>query len=110
MERDNKKTDAICENSLCEMQTLFDQLIDQFEQASNGNHDQLVARLKVSQHRFLTYKELLIHQDLLDESEVLMAYTHLSKAEKQLAKLGLETISFAIDALEAKVAELRANN
>ncbi|MDA0148986.1 hypothetical protein [Vibrio sp. LaRot3] len=92
------------------MQNLFNQLIAQFEQASNGNLEQLIARLKVSQHRFLTYKELLIHRELLDESEVLIAYTHLSKAEKQLAKLGLEAISFTIDALEAKVTELRPNN
>ena len=103
MKKNNEIFDAECNESLRNLRLLLAKLINDIEQFAKGSNDDFCARIKQSQYRLLKYKELLMHLPHIDESELLFARTELSKNEKQIAKLGIEALTFAIDELDKQL-------
>ncbi|GAB2645042.1 hypothetical protein [Vibrio panuliri] len=100
MERDQKVFDANCESDLSNLQKMIADLIAYLELKASSSQQETHLMLRQSQHRLLTYKDLLLHAQHLEESELLLMYTELSKYEKAIAKLGDEALGITIDRLE----------
>ncbi|EGU32537.1 hypothetical protein [Vibrio scophthalmi] len=103
MNKNNEIFDAECNESLRNLRLLIAKLINDIEQIAMDSQDESLTRIKQSQYRLLKYKELLLHLPHIDESELLFARTELSKNEKQIAKLGFEALTFAIDELDKQL-------
>ncbi|MEZ9621833.1 hypothetical protein AB4561_00635 [Vibrio sp. 10N.222.55.A3] len=52
------------------------------------------------QHRLLTYKEVLLHQSMLDDKEMKQAFEALNSTEKQIVKSGIKTINDTVKEID----------
>ncbi|MEC7940514.1 MAG: hypothetical protein VX212_08335 [Pseudomonadota bacterium] len=52
------------------------------------------------QHRLLTYKEVLLHADMLDSNELKLAFSALNYNEKSVAKGGIVNINNVIKEMD----------
>ncbi|MGF1909404.1 hypothetical protein L4C38_08190 [Vibrio kasasachensis] len=100
MDREKNNTDADCESYLRNLQQMIADLIGYVEVKAKGKGLDRATALRQSQLRLLKYKELLLHESHIEESELLLSYIELSKIEKSIAKLGVQALSITIDALE----------
>ncbi|MGY3572225.1 hypothetical protein J4N42_21625 [Vibrio sp. SCSIO 43135] len=58
------------------------------------------SQLMMSQRRLMTYKEVLLHQDSLDQTELDNAFHQLSDAEKLVAQQGQDILTIAIKEID----------
>ncbi|TVU60719.1 hypothetical protein FQP88_15455 [Vibrio atlanticus] len=52
------------------------------------------------QHRLLTYKEVLLHGNMLEDKELKQAFSALNQSEKEVAQGGIKSINDAIEQMD----------
>ncbi|MCF7502782.1 hypothetical protein [Vibrio sp. L3-7] len=52
------------------------------------------------QHRLLTYKEVLLHGNMLEDKELKQAFSALNQSEKEVAQGGIKSINDAIKEMD----------
>ncbi|WP_114764988.1 hypothetical protein [Vibrio rhodolitus] len=100
MARDDISFDANCEEDLSILQNYIAELVAYVELRAINKNQQTQIALRESQYRLIKYKELLLHAEYIDETDLLLMYTELSKVEKSIAKLGVEALTIAINQLD----------
>ncbi|EGU47912.1 hypothetical protein VII00023_06237 [Vibrio ichthyoenteri ATCC 700023] len=103
MNKNNEKYDAESDEAFRNLQQLIAKLISDIGQNANESGKEVWVELKRSQYRLLKYKELLLHQEHIAESELFLARTELSSNEKKLGHLGIDALSMAINALDKEL-------
>ncbi len=68
------------------------------KQALNSNKTR--ADIIEVQHRLLTYKEVLLHGDMLEDKELKRAFSALNTNEKSVAQGGIRSINDAIKEMD----------
>ncbi|MDN3702174.1 hypothetical protein ACFFUO_10725 [Vibrio artabrorum] len=59
-----------------------------------------LSEIKVIQHRLLTYKEILLHQNMLNENELKNAFSALKPSEKRTVQAGIKTIDDTVKEID----------
>ena len=59
-----------------------------------------LSEIRAIQHRLLTYKEVLLHQSMLDDKEMKQAFEALNSTEKQIGKSGIKTINDTVKEID----------
>ena len=63
---------------------------------SENTRNQIVA----VQHRLLTYKEVLLHRNMLEDKELKRAFSALNQSERSVAQSGIKSINDAIKEMD----------
>ncbi|MEZ8056737.1 hypothetical protein [Vibrio splendidus] len=63
---------------------------------SENTRNQIIA----VQHRLLTYKEVLLHGNMLEDKELRQAFSALNQNEKDVAQAGIKSINDAIKEMD----------
>ncbi|MGF1754105.1 hypothetical protein L4C33_10960 [Vibrio makurazakiensis] len=62
-----------------------------------------IQEIRFIQNRLLTFKELTLHQSILDKEEISRSYAVLTSSEKKLAKKGVAALTQAIDDIDTLI-------
>jgi len=59
-----------------------------------------VFEIRLIQNRLLTYKELILHESILDKQELEQAFAVLKRPERKLARNGIKDLTIAINQID----------
>ncbi|MGR5194301.1 hypothetical protein [Vibrio rotiferianus] len=85
------------------LQRILDNLLEEIRANCRETNIDIVWLVKESQQRLMTYKELNLHRAVIDERELIEAFSNLSVVEKQLIKLGEDTLTEIILELDGEL-------
>ncbi|MBW3695403.1 hypothetical protein EK599_06835 [Vibrio sp. T187] len=97
----------------CENESLSSEIENKFEIAYPCIEHILTSEkapleIRLIQNRLLTYKELLLHESILDKGELKKAHSVLRQPEKKLAKQGIKALAQAISEIDVLLEHYQA--